>query len=52
MYCPCKDCGVRKHGCHGNCAQYKKWRDWLSDCKEKERNARTMYILMGGPHKK
>ena len=23
--CPCRDCAVRKPGCHGSCAAYLEW---------------------------
>jgi hypothetical protein len=26
MMCPCKDCEMRRPGCHGSCDLYKTWR--------------------------
>ena len=52
MDCPCKDCKERVRACHDVCDAYKVWKAWLTECREKEKSDRTMYVAFGGMNKR
>ncbi|MDD6448896.1 MAG: hypothetical protein PUF78_04140 [Lachnospiraceae bacterium] len=38
--CPCKGCGLRQVGCHGECREYKSWR------KAKDEQSKDIHLKM------
>lgn len=41
--CPCKDCRVRRIGCHSTCERYKTWRFQRSEVLERVRARKDAY---------
>ena len=47
METPCYCCEKRKLGCHGNCQDYKAFREWVEETRKNYIHRERCYVIYG-----